>query len=297
MTMLSYLIVDLVKWHDASKRHGMNSKKLLAGALLCFVSSIAFSSSTAKPIKNMDQAGNSLLPLLLENPGETVERGCTADQYFCVTLTYQNGDVPPALSVQYQHDKKRDHQLELTELKSEMNLDLALWPYELRLGDKSQGTLVGIRESAQSMYSGGGASASFLHLFQLYPMDGRIAMREVLTLPLEGHALIRACFSERDFRQRRGACSDEYNFATTLRLDRSTRSGFPKLHYQAKATSFPGHVSRYKDSLSAPPLRKRDIVTVVDRSCTFRRELVFSPAKSVFVPDKPIPACEQYLVP
>ena len=99
---------------------------------------------------------------------------------------------------------------------------------------------------------------------------------EVLSVPQSGHASIRACFSERDMKQRADACHDEYTFDATLTLSGTSAAGMPVLRYRSKATSLPGRVSRSKDSLGAQPLRQRDLVTVTDPQCSYQRLYRFS---------------------
>ena len=101
----------------------------------------------------------------------------------------------------------------------------------------------------------------------------------------------------RDQRRRLDACHDEYEFGATLGLDQGVKAGLPRLVYQTLATSFPGKVSRFKDSLAGPPLRKRDLVTVVNARCSYQRIFHFEAGKHVFKPDHPLPDCSEYTVP
>ncbi|OWY40304.1 hypothetical protein CEK28_06170 [Xenophilus sp. AP218F] len=247
-----------------------------------------------------DKAGNAILPLAISYQGQPAvsEQACTPGKDFCVELVYQQDDAPPRLNLLRLRGKDSDARFELADLKTEaMPSRLALWPRLLALGDAAQGVLVGVEENANAMYSGGGASASILRLLRVYPDGKGLALREALSLPVYGSALIRACFSDRDYRQRRGACHDEYEFSSRISLDKQVSSGFPRLVYQTRATSFPGHVSRTSDSLARGQLKKRDIVTVLDPACSFHRTLRFDAAAGVYAPDKPLPDCDQYLVP
>ncbi|MNW17228.1 hypothetical protein D3C71_2163380 [compost metagenome] len=69
------------------------------------------------------------------------------------------------------------------------------------------------------------------------------------------------------------------------------------LRYRSKATSFPGRVSRSRDSLAARPLRQRDLVTVTDPQCSYQRLYRFTPQAGTYVPDAPVPDCSNYTVP
>lgn len=166
-----------------------------------------------------------------------------------------------------------------------------LWQMLIRFDG---GILAGVQTQERSMYSGGGASATTLHLIAFVPGQPPF---EVLSVPHSGSATIRACFSERDMKQRAGACHDEYSFDATLTLAGTSAAGMPVLRYRSKATSFPGRVSRSKDSLAARPLRQRDLVTVTDPQCSYQRLYRFAPQSGAYVPDAPVPDCSNYTVP
>lgn len=165
------------------------------------------------------------------------------------------------------------------------------WPKLIRF---EGGILAGVLVQERSMYSGGGASATTLHLIAFVPGQPPV---QVLSVPQNGSATIRACFSERDMRQRADACHDEYTFDATLTLSGTSAAGMPVLRYRSKATSFPGRVSRSKDSLAARPLRQRDLVTVTDPQCSYQRLYRFAPQAGAYVPDAPVPDCSNYTVP
>lgn len=171
------------------------------------------------------------------------------------------------------------------------SVSMAPWPQLIRFDG---GVLAGVLVQERSMYSGGGASATTLHLIAF--VSGQPPV-EVLSVPQSGHASIRACFSERDMRQRADACHDEYTFDATLTLSGTSAAGMPVLRYRSKATSFPGRVSRSNDSLAARPLRQRDLVTVTDPQCSYQRLYRFAPQAGAYVPDAPVPDCSNYTVP
>lgn len=166
-----------------------------------------------------------------------------------------------------------------------------LWPRLIRF---EGGVLAGVQTHERAAYSGGGASATTLHLIAFVPGQPPV---EVLSVPHSGSASIRACFSERDMKQRAGACHDEYTFDASLALAGASAAGMPVLRYRSKATSFPGRVSRSRDSLAARPLRQRDIKTVTDPQCSYQRVYRFDPQTRAYVPDAPVPDCSNYTVP
>ncbi|WP_145964086.1 hypothetical protein [Chromobacterium phragmitis] len=256
--------------------------------------------ATKDTLSDVDKAGNKLKNMSVAPQGspEASVQGCTSDKEFCSELIYQKDSSLPILKITQIHGKESNVSFELKELTSElMNTTLTLWPRMLYLADTTQGMMIGIEEDSHTMYSGGGANSSILHLFHLYPKNNEMNIRETLTVSTYGSALIRACFSERDYKQRRGACHDEYEFKSQFHLDKRVDAGFPKLIFQTHATSFPGPVSRLTDSLASLPLKKKDLVKVVDPECTFRRIFSFDLATGVYIPNKELPTCENYTVP
>ncbi|MGR2662410.1 hypothetical protein ACUXVY_12530 [Chromobacterium haemolyticum] len=285
------------------KQHSNDvSHVLKLAALTVCLAIVSIQPAAAARPADVDLAGNSIKTLTLESRPESAEseQGCTPDRQLCLELVAQTKDAPPMLKVRPTANQSAGAQLELRDLQTDALWDnrrgLALWPYVVRLAASDQGILVGVSEDVSTMYSGGGGSFSMLHLLQVYPKGAGFEMREVLALPLASSLMIRACFSERDYADRRGACHDEYRFSSNIKLDKDVTAGFPRLIYRTRATSFPGPASRSRDSLGKR-LRKKDIATVVDQACTFQRLLTRRPDSGAYTPDKPIPACEEYLEP
>lgn len=166
-----------------------------------------------------------------------------------------------------------------------------LWPKLIRF---EGGVLAGVETQVNAMYSGGGATSTTLHLIAF--LSGQLPF-EVLHVPQRAHMMIRACFSERDMKQRAGACHDEYSFDANFTLTGTSTAGMPVLRYRSKATSFPGSVSRSKDSLAGRPLHKRDIVTATDPRCSYQKLYRFTPEARSYVADTPPPDCSDYTVP
>ena len=214
-------------------------------------------------------------------------RLCGADGSWCARIAAGEG-VPTVLELS-------SGRIELAPVAPRGDADranLALWPRRIVLGDGT--SLVGVIDQQSTAYSGGGAWASQLTLYRV-PADG--AVRAVLTVPWEGGAMIRACFSEADYRQRAGACHDEYSFSASLSLVPGNGAGPAVLRYRTRATSYPGAVSRSADSLAGKRLRQRDLKRVVDPDCSVTRLLRIDPASGSYVPDGPLPDCADYTVP
>ncbi|GAB3381173.1 hypothetical protein GCM10027432_08360 [Lysobacter fragariae] len=182
-----------------------------------------------------------------------------------------------------------------------------LWPRIVRMpeadDDGKRGrhiAIVGVVTHLSTGYSGGGASADYLGLVKVdAAYGGEAAFAEVLSVPVSGSVMIRACFSEEDVKNRAEACHDEYNFSATLALDdaKSLPGALPQFSYVTQATSFPGPISRSADSLANPPLREEDLVTVVNDECSYSRILRFNPATGRYEFDSPVPDCSDFTVP
>lgn len=146
-------------------------------------------------------------------------------------------------------------------------------------------------------YSGGGGSATRLHLYELVlGADPRLGT-ELLDVDWDSSLLIRACFSEQDARDRLDACQDEYDFRAELSAAPPTEgSRFPVLTYRAVATAFPRTSRRSQDN-SAVKLKHADLVRAEDPGCTYRRTLRYNPATLRYEMDRPPPDCSDYMAP
>lgn len=248
-----------------------------------------------------DQAGNRLEALMAENAGRPTdadEKRCTADKQVCIQVVRQGGDSAPEIEVERTGDNASTYRFARSEEEDTSQAsDVTLWPHLLRLANNTGAIVIGVEVNTHAGYSGGGGSASELRLFEIARDKSTFREREVLSVPVAGSLMIRACFSEEDQRRRLDACHDEYEFGATLRLDEGVKSGLPRLVYQTLATSFPGKVSRFKDSLAGPPLRERDLVTVANARCSYKRIFRFEADKNVFTPDHPLPDCSEFTVP
>jgi hypothetical protein len=168
----------------------------------------------------------------------------------------------------------------------------ALWPHLLREADGA--VTIGLLAGRRSGFSGGGAMATRLVLVRVEP--GASEAAAVLTLPVQGSAMIRACFSEEDMRQRRQACHDEYEFAGTLTLAPGAADRHLGLLFETRARTYPGEVTRWEDSAERPRLQRRDLVWANHAGCSYRRTFGFDPAAGRYVADSPLPDCSQFLV-
>jgi len=108
--------------------------------------------------------------------------------------------------------------------------------------------------------------------------------------------MIRACFSEKDMKDRLEACHDEYDFGATLAAAPAGADAFPTLSYRAVATAFP-RTSRRSTDNSEKPLERADLVRAQDPACTYDRILRYDPATARYEMDRPAPDCSDYTTP
>jgi hypothetical protein len=177
---------------------------------------------------------------------------------------------------------------------------VALWPTLIRGRDEGGAPryLVGILSGQTSMYSGGGGSASQLHLLELSAAPGAARLGgEAVELPWDGSLMIRACFSEADMTDRMEACHDEYDYGAALTAAASSGDAvFPMLAYRAVATVFP-RTSRRSDDNSGTKLKRADLVRAEDSACTYDRVLRYDATTAHYELDRPLPDCSDYTVP
>src|SRR3546814_662216 len=147
------------------------------------------------------------------------------------------------------------------------------------------------------MYSGGGGSASQLHLLELDGARAAPALGgEVLVVPWEASLMIRACFSEEDMKDRLEACHDEYDFGATLAVASMGGGAFPTLSYRVVATAFP-RTSRRSTDNSEKPLTRADPVRAQHPVCTYARVLRYAPPPTRHKIQRPPPACSSHTSP
>jgi hypothetical protein len=169
----------------------------------------------------------------------------------------------------------------------------AVWPKLIALPDDR--FVAGVETRLSTSYSGGGGSATELRLYQA-PASGASPGAPILTLPVQGSLLIRACFSEADVQNRAEACHDEYGFTGTVEVE-PAGAGLPVILYATEAWAFPRGASREDDSTTRGPLTPADLVRTRDEKCSFQRRFRFDIASGAYQPDRPLPDCSAYTVP
>lgn len=231
----------------------------------------------------------TLEPVPAAAQGEAIP-ACTADRRWCALIEADESDEKLVLRL---YDGAPDGRAAVASYPIESEVSEGVWkPGAILRRAGSDEIILGADMELQAMYSGGGGMASYRTLIRFVP---GAAPQEILTVPLYGSLMIRACFGPETIKQRAGACHDEYEFDAELKAEGDAFP--PRLTYASTATTFPGRVSRSEDSLSKPPLKPRDLVTAVDAECTMQRVFTFDPALSAYVPDAPLPECGDYTVP
>ncbi len=289
------------------------ARATLCTALLA-IPLLALAQSAILP-QQRDAAGNVMEPLgqvlIASETGPSGLYDCTRDSNWCVRVqpVAEEGDRPTLLEVLEKGPGQGKPHTYHVSIDVPQESELSLWPWIVRLApgvgsdetvtDPQQRTrqnvLVGGIVTFSTMYSGGGADASTLQLARVRHLQDDIQVDDdVLTVPWLGNAMIRACFSEQDSKQRAGACHDEYSFSAKLALDPAGQ-GMPVLRYQTVATRFPAGASRFEDSLAKGPLKKKDLRTEQDPACTYTR--LFHFREGMFHPDQALPDCAGYTEP
>jgi len=241
-----------------------------------------------------DQAGNRLEAFAAtppQGPQDAPPLHCTADRGWCAEISRDVDQNTSVLHV-FAGTPTGQPPAATLDLGGDDNENLALWPSIVRMARPELGVLVGVERHVSTGYSGGGGESTQLQLIRVRGDQAK----PVLTAPVFGSLLIRACFGERDYWLRRGACHDEYDFAGALALDPTTAVGPPRLVFATKATTFPAGALRAGDAARGR-LRVRDLVTVPDPACSYRRIFAVDAASGVYAPDSPLPECSAYTVP
>ena len=288
----------------------MNSTRIAFAVLpaLLLASSLPAAADVA-PVQQ-DAAGNRLEALLLqgEQGADDPERYCTADGQWCVRALPATGeDQPAALEVAERAGDEAEPRMRHVPIEVVDDGDLRVWPFIVRLAPGAgqavsdpqqavlQNVLVGGLLEARAMYSGDGASASTLQLARIRHLDEGVQVdADVLSVAWSANKMIRACFSERDFDQRAGACHDEYSFDAELALATDGQD-MPVLRYRTEASNYPAGVSPQRDSLAKGKLKKKDLRTEQDAECSYTRTFRFT--SGAYQPDQPLPECSGYTEP
>lgn len=240
---------------------------------------------------------------MVDNPAAPVDRNeppvCTADRAYCFAFR-QNANAGFDLVLDPKRDGAEPKVLASAEVDRED--DVSLWPQLIRypmisdVGENREAFLVGLQIRRSTMYSGGGASSTQRRLFRVvFVFENDPLSNEVFAMPIDANKMIRACFSEQDYKDRRGACHDEYTFDATLTPVPGSAGPDPIFKLSVHATTAPGHVSLNEDSTRGK-LKRSDLGIEDDVECTYTRTLMLNPATDRYEFDRPGPDCSEFTV-
>lgn len=279
--------------------NAMRKSILAMGAVV-----VAMLSTSAHAKQNsfaQKDASEHLLAYMTEGEDLPEKRGQSFFGLPNTGIVYSVGQAPDGqvrMRFEGQGERTRDIPLPLTAGPSDK---VGAWPMFLQLNaqtpERGHVFLLGVVIKRSKGYSGGGASEHWLHLFRVdNPASDHGRARQVLTLPLGGDKLIRACFNERDEAARQGVCHDSYKFEAFLRLDEGHRGDWPVLIYQSRATARPGPLAR-PGTMPDRPLTIEELAEKEDPACSFQRKLRFNPMSRRYEMESPGPDCGDYFLP
>ncbi len=232
------------------------------------------------------------------------DRRCLPDKNLCFELAKADGDADIAGSLIVTSPTSGKVDTVSLPYGSDDGEGLELWPNlvavpkggEAGSVDRSE-YLVGVITEQRTMYSGGGGSGGRLHLLRLARTPTNIALgSEVLNVEWDSSLMIRACFSEKDMKDRLGACHDEYSFKGILAGAPDDGGELPSLTYRSFATAYP-QTSRRTEDNSGQKLKKSDLAQWSDPECSYTRTLRYNPATARYEMDRAAPDCSVYTTP
>lgn len=232
------------------------------------------------------------------------DRRCLPDKSLCLELAKAGGDGDAAGSLIVTSPASGRVDTLPLPYGPDDGQGLELWPVlvavpkgvEAGSADRSE-YLVGIVTEQRTMYSGGGGSGGRLHLLRLAQTPANVALGgEVLDVEWDSSLMIRACFSEKDMKDRLGACHDEYSFKGVLAAAPDDGGELPSLTYRSFATAYP-QTSRRTEDNSGQKLKKSDLAQWSDPECSYTRTLRYNPATARYEMDRAAPDCSVYTTP
>ena len=260
--------------------------------------------AAAQPAADMapSTANSRIVDLVARNEGQH----CLPDGQICFELSEnaETGEEPANLIVSFPASGDAEKTVLPLPAFAGDPQGLRLWPHgvSVRRGDDTDGgegleMLVGVIGEQRAMYSGGGGSGTRLHLLRFGMAPHAIGLTgEVLDVVWDSSLMIRACFSEQDAKDRRGACHDEYEYKAVLKSGPDDGGELPTLTYRSFATAYP-QTSRRSEDNSGQKLEKSDLADWKDPECSYERVLRYNPATRQYEMDHPAPDCSSYTTP
>lgn len=244
-----------------------------------------------------DDSGNRLLPLRATGrvtPQQAETRSavhCNAQRNFCLRA-WREGERGPWFLDVHQRVPSGPNAVPVGRIAlppgdDPESVTHGVWPHLVR--EASGALIFGVERYRRAGFSGGGASET--HLVLLRQLPGRVEASELLTVQTGYTAMIRACFTEQEYRSR-GVCHDEFELTGAVGLGPRASAARPALTLAVNARSFPRGAR--EDSAERPRVPPRDRVWEADPVCSYRRTFAFDPASGRYAPDRPLPDCSTY---
>jgi hypothetical protein len=261
---------------------------------------LAAAAASAAPAQGVDDAGNRMVPLAavtrvtLTQAETRTPIHCNAQRNFCLRA-WRDGETGPWFLDLHQRVPRGANvapagRIALPPGDDPQSITHSIWPHMIR--ESSGALLFGVQRYRRAGFSGGGASET--HLVLLRQLPGEVEASEVLAVQTGYTAMVRACFTEEEYRSR-GACHDEFILSGTVRLAPGAAAGRPALALSTAARSYPRGARQ--DSAETPRLRRSDLVWEPDPACSYRRDFRFDAAARRYAPDRPLPDCSTYALP
>ena len=279
----------------------------MTGIVMAMALTVAAAASAAPAIQS-DAAGNRIEPFesvpvapaapnsVPDGQPQSPEILCLRDRTWCAKIVVAEIKMDGAeLQLFDGRDPSEARRLTSIALPGDGDVTYELWPAIVREAPRKgesadSAVIIAARAQRSTMYSGGGANAERLMFFRIVGDQAR----PVLEVDEGASKMIRACFSEKDMKDRRGACHDEYMFSATITLVPTTPAGMPVFRYVTNASDFPAGSSQDQDSSARGRLKKSDIRTVVDPECSYQRVIRLNPPTQRYEFDTPGPDCSDF---
>lgn len=270
--------------------------------LLRFLPLLAFATSVAAAAQPAsDSAGTTMAAFTAVAPVAAAEEDshsalhCTAERDLCAQawrdaeygrwFLYLHNGMPAT------PDAEPARRLPLPEGEDPERGSYAIWPNLVR--EAAGALLIGVEGYRRIGFSGGGAGATQLVLLRLAP--GADEATEVLSVQTGYTTMIRACFSQADYRRLRDACHQELEYEARLTLAPEPAAGRPRFAFTATARVFPR--GSLVEGWEYRSYRRADLVWENDPNCSYGRSFAYDAATGRYAPDQPLPDCSLYSLP
>lgn len=260
---------------------------------------LAATASFAQP-PAADGAGNRMVPLpavdrvTAEQAQARSALHCTAERDFCLRAWRESANGSWTLDIHHRVPAGANvapaRRIALPRDEHPGSGEHSIWPHLVR--EASGALLIGVERYRRTGFSGGGAGETELVLLRLETPAAEPA--ELLTLRTGYTAMIRACFSEADYRSGR-PCHQELAFSGRVTLAPSAVGGRSALAVATTARVFPR--GSLQEGWETRPYRRANSVWETDPACSYRRLFAFNAASGRYEPDRPLPDCSTYSLP